>query len=54
MVLAGHYQVRTLPDHWTVVSADGQLTAYFEHTVLIRDGEAEILTPWHIGFVGER
>jgi methionyl aminopeptidase len=54
MVLAGDYQVRTLPDHWTVVSADGQLTAYFEHTVLIRDGEAEILTPWHSGFVGER
>ena len=44
MVLAGDYRVRVLDDHWTVVSADGQLTAHFEHTVLVRDGEAEILT----------
>lgn len=44
MVLAGSPQVRTLDDHWTVVSADGKLTAYFEHTVLVRDGEPEILT----------
>ncbi len=44
MVLAGDWRVRTLEDHWTVVPVDGQLTAYFEHTVLVRDGEAEILT----------
>ncbi|HEC34889.1 MAG TPA: M24 family metallopeptidase, partial [Chloroflexi bacterium] len=44
MVLAGDHRVRVLADHWTVVSADGRLTAHFEHTVLIRDGEAEILT----------
>ncbi|MCS7283463.1 MAG: type I methionyl aminopeptidase [Anaerolineae bacterium] len=44
MVLQGAPQVRTLEDHWTVVSVDGKLTAYFEHTVLVRDGEPEILT----------
>lgn len=49
MVLAGDWRVRTLADHWTVVPVDGRLTAYFEHTVLVRDGEAEILTPWHGG-----
>lgn len=44
MVLAGDYRVRVLDDHWTVVSMDGKLTAHFEHTVLVQDGEAEILT----------
>lgn len=44
MVLAGDYRVRVLDDHWTVVSADGSLTAHFEDTILIQDGEAEILT----------
>ncbi len=44
MVLAGDYRVRVLDDHWTVVSADGRLTAHFEHTIVVRDGEAEILT----------
>ena len=44
MVLAGDYRARVLKDHWTVVSADGRLTAHFEHTILVRDGEAEILT----------
>jgi methionyl aminopeptidase len=44
MVLAGDWRVRTLEDRWTVVPVDGKLTAYFEHTVLVRDGEAEILT----------
>jgi methionyl aminopeptidase len=44
MVLAGDYPVRVLDDHWTVVSADGRLTAYFEHTISIQDGSAEILT----------
>lgn len=44
MVLAGDYRVRVRDDHWTVVSADGRPTAHFEHTILIRDGAAEILT----------
>jgi methionyl aminopeptidase len=44
MVLIGTYQTRVLPDQWTVVSADGSLTAHFEHTVAVSDGEPLILT----------
>jgi methionyl aminopeptidase len=44
MVLAGERHVRTLDNHWAVVSCDGKLTAHFEHTIAITDGEAEILT----------
>ncbi len=44
MVLAGERFVKTLADHWTVVSCDGKLTAHFEHTIAITDSEAEILT----------
>ena len=44
MVLAGDRRVRVLDDHWTVVSQDGELTAHFEHTIAITDGEAEILS----------
>lgn len=44
MVLVGTYQTRVLPDQWTVVSADGSLTAHFEHTVAVTDGEPLILT----------
>ncbi len=44
MVLAGTSATRVLPDQWTVVSADGSLTAHFEHTVAVTDGEPEILT----------
>lgn len=44
MVLIGTIQTRVLPDQWTVASADGSLTAHFEHTVLITEGDPEILT----------
>jgi methionyl aminopeptidase len=44
MVLVGTSQTRVLPDQWTVVSADGSLTAHWEHSVAITDGEAFILT----------
>ncbi|MCG3149902.1 MAG: Methionine aminopeptidase 1 [Verrucomicrobiae bacterium] len=44
MVNAGTYEVEMLSDGWTVVSADGQPSAHFEHTVLITAGDAEILT----------
>jgi methionyl aminopeptidase len=44
MVLAGTAETRVLPDQWTVVSADGSLTAHFEHTVAVTDGEPLILT----------
>jgi methionyl aminopeptidase len=32
------------PDNWTVVTADGGLSAHFEHTVAITSGEPDILT----------
>jgi methionyl aminopeptidase len=44
MVNQGGWQVFTKPDHWTVVTADGKLSAHFEHTVAIAPGGYEILT----------
>ena len=44
MVNAGTHEVRILKDGWTVLTADGKLSAHYENTVLITDGEPEILT----------
>ncbi len=44
MVNQGTYDVRVLRDGWTAVTADGKLSAHYENTVLITDGEPEILT----------
>jgi methionyl aminopeptidase len=44
MVLVGTNETRTLPDQRTVVSRDGSLTAHWEHTVAVTDGEPEVLT----------
>jgi len=44
MLLAGSYKTRVMPDEWTVVSADGALTAHFEHSVAVTDGEPFLLT----------
>ena len=44
MVNAGTYEVAWLDDDWTVVSEDGSLSAHYENTILITDGEPEILT----------
>lgn len=44
MVNAGSRDVRILKDGWTVVTKDGQLSAHFEHTVLVTESEPEILT----------
>ncbi len=44
MVNAGRRDVRVLNDGWTVVTADGKLSAHFEHTVLVTAGAPEILT----------
>ncbi len=44
MVLVGTAETRLLPDQWTVVSADGSLTAHFEHSVAVTEGEPLILT----------
>jgi methionyl aminopeptidase len=44
MINLGGAAVRTLPDKWTVVTADGSLSAHFENTVLITEDGARILT----------
>ena len=44
MVNEGTYEVRIQKDGWTVLTTDGKLSAHYENTVLITDGEPEILT----------
>lgn len=44
MVLVGTPATRSLSDQWTVVSADGSLTAHFEHSVAVTEGDPLILT----------
>jgi methionyl aminopeptidase len=44
MVNAGKPDIRTLGDRWTVVTADGSLSAHFEHTVAITENGAQVLT----------
>lgn len=44
MVNMGAAAIRVLDDEWTVVTKDGSLCAHYENTILITDGEPEILT----------
>ncbi len=44
MVLTGTAATRVLSDQWTVVSADGSLTAHFEHSVAVTEGDPLVLT----------
>lgn len=44
MVNVGDWRTKVLDNRWTVVTADGSLSAHFEDTIAITDGEAEILT----------
>jgi methionyl aminopeptidase len=44
MINAGVWETRTLGDKWTVVTKDGKLSAHFEHTVAITEGDPVILT----------
>ena len=44
MVNAGTAAIQVLPDGWTVKTVDGKWAAHYENTVLITDGEPEILT----------
>jgi len=44
MINLGTYEVKTMPDGWTVVTADGEPSAHFEHTVAITDNGPDILT----------
>ncbi len=48
MVNAGGYEVRVLKDKWTVVTKDGSLSAHYENSILITDGEPIILTDVNI------
>lgn len=45
MINSGVPEIEILSDQWTVVTKDRALSAHFEHTVIITDGEPEILTP---------
>jgi methionyl aminopeptidase len=44
MINAGHWRCRILPDQWTAVTADGSLSAQFEHTVVVTGDGVDILT----------
>lgn len=44
MINIGDYRVRWLDDDWTVVTRDGSLSAHYENTVLITEGEPKLLT----------
>jgi len=44
MISEGTYEVEVLLDNWTAVTADGKLAAHYENTVVITDGEPELLT----------
>jgi methionyl aminopeptidase len=44
MVNVGDWHTRVDDDRWTVRTADGSISAHFEHTIAITDGEAEVLT----------
>lgn len=44
MISAGDFRTKVAPDGWTVQTVDGSLSAHFEHTVLIENGKAVIVT----------
>lgn len=46
MVNIGGWRTKVNSNHWTVVTADGSLSAHFEKDIAITDGEAEVLSPW--------
>jgi methionyl aminopeptidase len=46
MVNIGGWQTKVKNDRWTVVTADGSLSAHFEKDIAITDARAEVLTAW--------
>lgn len=44
MVNAGTHEVKVLDDKWTTVTADRRPSAHFEHSIVVRDGEADVLS----------
>ena len=49
MVNQGTHDVRVLKDGWTVVTTDGKLSAHYENSILITDGDPIILTDVNVG-----
>lgn len=48
MINEGTPGIRFLKDGWTIVTADGKLSAQYEHTIAVTANGCEILTPWHL------
>lgn len=44
MITLGSWQVETLDDGWTVITADKKVAAHYEHDIVVREGKAEILS----------
>ncbi len=44
MVNAGSWRTRVAPNRWTVLTSDGSLSAHFEHTIAVTNGEPDVLT----------
>jgi methionyl aminopeptidase len=44
MINAGTHEVRLMPDGWTAVTADGKPSVHFEHSVVVRERDAEVLS----------
>jgi methionyl aminopeptidase len=44
MITMGSWKIKTDPDGWTIRTYDGSMAAHFEHDVIVREGEAEILS----------
>lgn len=44
MINLGTADVEIMEDGWTVLTGDRKPSAHFEHTILVQDGEAEVLT----------
>jgi methionyl aminopeptidase len=53
MVNSGKFDVRTLDNGWTVVAVDGRPSAHYENTVLVTDGEPELLTAGSLATKGK-
>ena len=53
MINEGTPDIRLLKDGWTIVTADGKLSAQYEHTIAVTTDGCEILTPWHLYMQGD-
>ncbi len=49
MINAGSFDVKVMPDNWTVKTVDHSLSAHYEHSVLITTGDPVLLTKWDEG-----